>query len=230
MANETRIVAPGPDDRSVRTVAGEVLYPPSDWILMPPGDPALTRRIKATGPSWTVQEKRGRKVFSRGVWAPQILVEQVRAELAEERATPQYQQRRQASVRRRQREQATYVEDFHAAVLNFLAFDSRYTDLAQRLAAAVTAHATPVGSGTVARTKRLAVERRAEAAVIAWMRHQTTAYEDMMIPRVKGVRRQVRRLLAEQSRRLLQVYRLGQDADATRCPLQQALQPKEMAS
>src|SRR5690349_16547582 len=74
LASETRIVAPGLDDRSVRTAAGEVLYPPSDWILMPPGDPALTRRIKATGPSWTVQEKRGRKVFSRGVWAPQILV------------------------------------------------------------------------------------------------------------------------------------------------------------
>lgn len=53
----------------------------------------------------------------------------------------------------------------------------------------MTAHATPVGSGTVARTSRIPIERRAEAAVIAWLRHQTTAYDDMKIPRVKGRRR-----------------------------------------
>jgi hypothetical protein len=50
----------------------------------------------------------------------------------------------------------------------------------------VTDHATPVGSGTVARTKRIPVEQRAEAAVIAWMRHQTTGYDGMVIPRIKG--------------------------------------------
>lgn len=83
-----------------------------------------------------------------------------------ERATPQYQQHRQTSVHR-QREEANYVEDFHAAVLDFLAFDAHYADLAKRLATAVTEHATPVGSGTVARTKRLHIERRAKAAVIS---------------------------------------------------------------
>ena len=36
-------------------------------------------------------------------------------------------------------------------------------------------------------------QERAEAAVIAWMRHQTTAYETMKIARIKGGRRQVRR-------------------------------------
>jgi len=50
-------------------------------------------------------------------------------------------------------------------------------NLAIRLARAVADHATPVGSGTVARTKRIPVEERAEAAVIAWMRHQTTGYD-----------------------------------------------------
>ena len=29
---------------------------------------ALTRRVKAAGPTWQVQEKRGRKIFSRGLW------------------------------------------------------------------------------------------------------------------------------------------------------------------
>ena len=61
------------------------------------------------------------------------------------------------------------------AVRSFLAFHGNYADLAEQMARAVTDHATPVGSGTVARTKRIPVEQRAEAAVIAWMRHKTTA-------------------------------------------------------
>jgi hypothetical protein len=82
----------------------------------------------------------------------------------------------------------------------------------------VTTHATPVGSGTVARTERIPIERRAEAAVIAWMRHQTTAYDSMPIPRVKGKRREVRRMLAARSMELLARYRRG-DPAAVSCPL-----------
>ena len=74
-------------------------------------------------------------------------------------------------ARRREKAQAVYVEDFLGAVVAFLGFHEKYAVLADRLAKAVTDHATPVGSGTVARTKRIPVEQRAEAAVIAWMRH-----------------------------------------------------------
>lgn len=221
--NQNLIVSPGPDARSVRTTGGEVLQVPDDWMLLPPGDALLTRRVKAAGPTWTVQEKRGRKLFSRGVWAPSVVIEQVRNELVIERATPQYQQRREAGVRRRERHQAEYVEDFRQAVLTFLAFAPRYVEMAERLAVAVTAHATPVGSGTVARTQRIPIERRAEAAVIAWLRHQATAYDHMKIQRVKGRRREVRRLLAEQSRRLLKAYRDGNTVDVATCPLLRAL-------
>ena len=95
--------------------------------------------------------------------------------------------------------------------------------LAYLLAAVVTEHATPVGSGTVARTQRIPIEKRAESAVVAWLRHQTTAYDNMKIARVKGKRREVRRMLAEESRRLLESYRKGQPTDAASCPLQSAL-------
>lgn len=70
-----------------------------------------------------------------------------------------------------------------------LGFHANYADLAQRMVRAITDHATPVGSGTVARTKRIPVEQRAEAAVIAWMRHKTTGYDGRVIPRIKGKRR-----------------------------------------
>ena len=111
-----------------------------------------------------------------------------------------------------------YVGDFKGAVLTFLAFDPRYADIAERLARAVTEHATPVGSGTVARTDRIPIEQRAEAAVIAWMRHQTTGYDGMTIPRVKGKRREVRGMLARRSQELLQRYRRG-EMIGEECPL-----------
>ena len=104
----------------------------------------------------------------------------------------------------------------------FLDFDEIHAEVARRVTDAVTQHATPIGSGTVARTKRIPIERRAESAVIAWLRHQTTAYDTMKIPRVRGRRREVRRLLAEQSRVLLENYRNGNNVDST-CPLRQAL-------
>jgi len=50
-------------------------------------------------------------------------------------------------------------------VIDFPAFAPAYAALAEKLAAAVTQHATPVGSGTVARTERIPIHERAEAAV-----------------------------------------------------------------
>ncbi len=66
------------------------------------------------------------------------------------------------------------------------------------------------------------VERRAEAALIAWLRHQTTVYESMKIPRIKGKRREVRRMLAQRSQELLARYRRG-EAVGEGCPLKRAL-------
>lgn len=219
----TMIVAPGPHERTVRTADSEVLLVPEGWALLPPGDAALTRRVKAAGASWTVQEKKGRRTFSRGVWAPADRIASIQADLAAERSTESYAKKRQADAKRRERKQSEYVEDFQTAVLAFLDFDSRYAAIAGRLAEAVTTHATPVGSGTVARTQRIPIEQRAESAVIAWLRHQTTAYDHMKIERIKGKRREVRRMLAEQSRRLLKSYRDGASVDSEQCPLQQAL-------
>lgn len=212
----------GPRPNTVRTDDGRVLTVPKNWALLPPGDAGLTRRVKAAGDHWVVQEKKGRRTFSKGVWAPSETIDRIKAELEAERSTDAYAKRQAAAARRRDHAQAEYVDEFSAAVTGFLNFHRRYADLARQLAKLVTAHATPVGSGTVARTKRIPVEQRAESAVIAWMRHQTTAYDSMQIPRVKGKRREVRRLLAERSRDLLDCYRRG-DSPSRHCPLQQAM-------
>ncbi|MHB0955212.1 MAG: DUF2293 domain-containing protein [Pirellulaceae bacterium] len=213
---------PGLTSTTVRTADGQVRTAPAGWVLLPPGDAALTRRVKASGEHWVVQEKKGRKVFSRGIWAPAATIEQVRAALEAERATEGYAKRKQADARRREKAQGEYIEGFRGAVLRFLSFHPAHATLADQLARAVADHATAVGSGTVARTKRIPIEQRAEAAVIAWLRHQTTAYDSMKIPRVKGKRREVRRMLAQRSQELLGRYRRG-EAFGKDCLLSEAL-------
>ncbi len=224
MPMQTRVVSPGPEAGTVRFADGKVVAYPTDWELVPPGDAALTRRLKAGGPTWTIQEKKGRRTFSQGVLAAADRVASIRTELDAERATDAYAKRRVAGTTRRERKQTEYVEDFQQAVVDFLNFAPLHAELAEKVATAVTLHATPVGSGTVARTQRILIERRAEAAVIAWLRHQTTGYDNMKIARRKGERRAVRQQLAGQSRGLLQQYRAGQSVPAAECPLQIALQ------
>src|SRR5437588_214692 len=85
---------PGPTPNTVRAADGRVLTAPDGWVLLPPGDAALTRRVKAAGDHWAVQEKKGRKVFSRGVWAPAATVERIRVELETERSTEGHARRK----------------------------------------------------------------------------------------------------------------------------------------
>ncbi|HET8936773.1 MAG TPA: DUF2293 domain-containing protein [Polyangiales bacterium] len=223
MTERTRQVSPTRSNGMVRDETGALLPVPKGWVLLPPGDAALTRRVKAGGPVWTMQEKKGRKTFSLGMYAPADRIAQLRAALENEREDPAYTRKLEQGRQRRARAEANYAVEFQAEVLAFLDFAPRYKTLADAMAKAIAAHATPVGSGTVARTQRIAVDRRAEAATIAWLRHATTAYDSMQIARVRGLRREVRRSLAQQSRALLERYRRGEQISEDSCPLRRAL-------
>jgi hypothetical protein len=222
-ARGSLVLAPTPDPRVFVAPDGSRLAPPDGWVCLPPGDAALTRRVKLAGPSWAVIEKRGRKAFSKGLWAPRENVESVRVAIEAERSTEGYAKKRQADVARRERTQAEYVVTFEQEVLSFLRFSPEWVELGRAMARMVAAHATPVGSGTVARTKRISVSERAEAAVIAWMRHQTTAYDQLSIPRIKGKRREVRRELAQISRAVLDLHRRDVPHEIRGCPLCHAI-------
>jgi hypothetical protein len=220
---ETLVLAPTSDPTVFVGPDGVRRSAPVGWACLPPGDAGLTRRVKQLGPSWAVIEKKGRKAFSKGLWAPRENIEAAKAALESERATPAYAKKLAAAAARRDREQASYVVSFETEVLDFLRFAPRFEALARSLARRVTEHATPVGSGTVARTERIPIERRAESAVIAWLRHQTTAYDQMKIERVKGRRREVRRELATVSRAVLDLHRRDAVHATTACPLCSAL-------
>lgn len=230
MSTETLEVRPSAQARRVMGADGRVLVVPADWSLLPPGDAALSRRIKQDGPTWTMIELKGRKRFSRGIWAPAARIAALQAELLIERQDPSYQRKLDAGRKRRAEEQVVYAEDFRAAVFNFLNFHPDHRESAELMARLIADHAVPVGSGTVARTERIPIEQRAEAATIAWMRHQTTGYDNMVIPREKGRRREVRRMMAQRSVQLLVRYRQGRNIDRANCPLARALAPHRRPS
>lgn len=215
-------MSPGWKKGTVIDETGAVQIPPEGWAYLPAGDGPLTRKIKGRTDCWQVQVRQGRRTISKGIWADGSVIAAARKEIAILRESPEHARKQAAAKMRREKKQSAYVDEFYQATLAFLGFHPHYKDIEARLAQAVTAHATPVGSGTVARTERIPVNKRVEAAVIAWMRHQTTAYEQMRIARVKGERRQVRRQLAERSSALLARYRQGAPLDDT-CPLLRAL-------
>ena len=198
---------------------------PDNWCFIPSGDPGLTRRIKNSTDHWVVVHKRKNRIEAVGLLANAGIAAEIKAELAAERSSPEYRKKMAAAKACREKRQAEYEKEFFNAVIEFLAFPAVYEKLAIEIASQVTSHAVPVGSGTVARTETIPLPRRAEAAVIAWMRHRTTAYDNMIIPGIKGERRAVRKMLADRSRALLGIYRRGEPVPAE-CPLFAAVADK----
>ncbi|WP_136808861.1 DUF2293 domain-containing protein [Desulfosediminicola flagellatus] len=222
MPDKNRIVSPGFKIGTVISEKREVLTPPADWAFLAAGDGPLTRNVKKLGVCWQVQVQKGRRTMSKGIWTKEEYILSAKAELEAKRATPEFERKKAADKQRRDRKHSQYVEEFYQQTLRFLNFHTDHRKVAEQLARSVTEHATPVGSGTVARTERIPVEERAQAAVIAWMRHNTTAYDQMHIARIKGRRREVRRMLADRSKELLRRYRQGLPIE-TECPLYKAL-------
>lgn len=222
MPTKTRIVQPGPRPGTVCTETNHALTPPEDWDFLPAGDGPLTRNAKTRGVYWQVQIKKGRRTISKGIWTSKKSILAAQAEIEAKRSAPGYTKRKETERKRREKKHQSYVQEFYQATVQFLNFHPMHIAMAKQLALAVTELATPVGSGTVARTERIPLEERVRAAVIAWMRHQTTLYESMRIARIKGKRREIRRELARESQKLLERYRQG-ETTGTDCPLRIAL-------
>lgn len=215
------IVKPGVGGELTGT-NGETLIPHKDWAFLPAGDAGITRKVTSKGVYWRVELKKGRRTISLGIWAPATTIEQAQRDVQQIRLTDEYLKKQTYAADRRDKKQTEYEADFRLAIERFLDFHPNYKELEKKLARAVTVHAIPVGSGTVARTQLIPIEERAALAVVAWMRHQTTSYDNLKIARVKGERRAVRRSLAQQSVELLAKYREGRPASEN-CPLQKAI-------
>lgn len=202
--------------------SGYPLEAPKGWSFLPAGDAGITRKVKAKGDSWKVEFRKGRRTMSKGIWAPSNNIKAAKQEVEDVRSTDTYARKMATAKRTRDNKQAAYVIEFQKALKTFLRFDEQYKELEANLINAVTEHAIPVGSGTVARTEMIPIEQRVAKAVIAWMRHKTTAYDTMSIAKVKGLRRKVRSDFAQESVRILNGYRRG-TVVLSSCPLAKAL-------
>lgn len=220
--NNQQILNPGPNNTLLNKY-GEKVIPPLGWGFLPAGDAGITRKVTSQGIFWRVQFKKGRRMISKGIWAPQKTIEQAKQEVLQHRETATYQKKRVSDLKRKAKKQEEYEVDFKKEVEKYLKFHLKYKTMESLMAKAISKHAVPVGSGTVARTAMIPIEERAAKAVIAWMRHQTTAYGHLNIARIKGERRAVRRQLAQESVKLLMKYRSGEPLSPN-CPLRAALQ------
>lgn len=223
MSEETLDVKIGKRPGYFVTFDGKEMKLPEGWAVLPPGDAGLTCRVKKAGPHWVVKDFYKKRWISKGVLALRETINSLGAEIVAEREDPAYAKKLESGRKSRAKKEEAYAEDFAGAVRAFLSFHECYLELEEKLSGLIAAHATPVGSGTVARTKRIPIERRAEAATIAWLRHQTTSYDHMQIARIKGERREVRRMLADESRKRLQKYRRGESIPKE-CPIRAALE------
>ncbi len=227
MPSETRSFLITKSDHRLKDNVGNIYTVPANWQNLPAGDASVTRKLKSLGPTWTVQEKKGRKTFSHGVWAAKENIEKAKALVQAQRADPKHQKSLVQAKVRREKKEVVFGDDFQQAIIRFLNFDQKYQTLVEQLSILVKEHAITVGSGTVARSSSVTLEDKAALAVMAWMRHQTSNYDSMSVPRVKGARRELRREIANRSERILAKYRNGDDVDLKTCSLYNALNVKK---
>ncbi len=64
-----RMVRQGRTAEILYLESGEMLAIPGNWDSLKAGDAAVTRSVKGKGTTWVVQERRGRRVISKGIWA-----------------------------------------------------------------------------------------------------------------------------------------------------------------
>jgi len=155
---------------------------PKGWLLLEAGDAFLTRRVKSRGRWWEYRRKLKTKAYDvkLGNFAPIDVIEEERKKLEEERSTESYKQRLETSRRARQTKEDKYRDEFSKAVFRFLNFASEHKDLAWQIAQGVASLATEPSSGRVGRTGTLPLEKKAELAARAYVRHNHTDYEELL--------------------------------------------------
>ena len=91
---------------------GQHVSLPEGWVQIPSGDAGLTRRLKAAGEYRVLFHMRRNRMEAIGLWVPEKIADQVRAELEKERSDPAWQKKLNASRRMRERKQAEYEKEF----------------------------------------------------------------------------------------------------------------------
>ncbi|MBU0966558.1 MAG: DUF2293 domain-containing protein, partial [Proteobacteria bacterium] len=111
MEQENKIVKTGLNGTLIGE-HGERLSPPDGWVFLPAGDAGITRKVTARGIFWRVQTKMGRRIISKGIWAPGETIALARQEVEAVRSTEAYQKKLNSDRQRRDKKQAEYEKQF----------------------------------------------------------------------------------------------------------------------
>jgi hypothetical protein len=171
-------------------------------VFLPAGDAAVTRRAKrASGLSAVVVRfSRARRRYER----QGLLVEEKALEQAEQECLADDEARARPRLReaeRRGREDADLRERLAAEILRL------YPGCARQRAEAIARHTAARGSGRVGRgaAGRALDPAAVELAVLASVRHEDTAYDDLLMSGVE--RAEARERVRAEAERLLEQWR-----------------------
>ena len=113
-----------------------------------------------------------------GILAPRINIEKA-GQLAEE--SKQRRERvRERSCKQREKTNLKHVEELKHAIIEYLDFDPKYSELADSIAQEATETSAELGSGRVGRTSKLTMKEKARLAARATLRHSYTGYDEML--------------------------------------------------
>jgi hypothetical protein len=156
------------------------LTTPMDWDFLEAGNAYVTRKAKELGPHWIVihSSRTLRLTITDGILAPRINIEKAR-QLAEE-TKQRREEARERSRRQREKTNQKRAEEFRVAVIKYLNFDPKHSELADRIAREATETAMEPGSGRVGRTSKLTMEDKARLAAEATIRHSYTNYDETL--------------------------------------------------
>lgn len=146
--------------------------------FLPSGDTALTRRARKHSPlsAVVVRFNRSRKRYERqGLLVTPAAIAQAEQECAAD--APDRAARREKDVERRRQEDRELIDEMTQAIL--ASYPHCPADEARRLAE----HTAQRGSGRVGRSAagRALDERALDLAVVAWIRHQHTNYDTLLM-------------------------------------------------
>lgn len=154
---------------------------PKDWQFLPSGDNFLTRSVRKLGPYWIEMKKvksYGHSI-AIGTWAPKQSILKAQ-QLAEETKEARAEKRKKGRVYRERKEEK-YKQTLKEAIVRYLNFAPEYKNLAEKIAAGASSTAAEKGSGRVGRTSLLSLEKKAELAANAYIRHRHTTYEEQLV-------------------------------------------------
>ncbi|MDC1106865.1 DUF2293 domain-containing protein [Prolixibacteraceae bacterium] len=201
---------------------GKEVIIPRKWSFFPAGDAGVTRAITKQKNYIRVKELRGRRAISKGIWAPEELIQEAKQRMTKVRSSDIYRKQKLQREMRRDQIQEAFIESLEHAIRDRLSFHNCYKELEESLAKAIVDHSSPIGSGTVSRSSRLSIETKAEKAINGWVRHHLTPYEQLKIARTKGARRLARKMMIDKGNEVLVVYRKGQECPNP-CPIHKSL-------